>query len=138
MAIASPLLDVSINGAHGVLFNITGGRTLGLHELNAAAQVIAEVVDPDAEIIFGTAIDPKAGEEVKITVIATGFQRQTMLTAVPDQYRKEPPPDDATDTPDAQEPLDEEAREPVALRPAVPDINDTELPTFLRRTVTAR
>jgi cell division protein FtsZ len=135
MAIASPLLDVSINGARGVLFNITGGHTLGLHELNAAAQVIAEVVDPDAEIIFGTAIDPKVGEEVKITVIATGFSRLSAVSPVPEQYRKDPPMDD---DPDALAPSEEESREPVALHPAVPDVNDTELPTFLRRTVTAR
>ena len=72
-AISSPLLDVSIEGATGVLFNVTGARNLGLHELHAAAQVIAEVVAPDAEIIFGTAIDPTLGDEVKVTVIATGF-----------------------------------------------------------------
>ena len=77
MAISSPLLDVSINGAKGVLFNITGGSDLGLLELNAAAQVIRDVVDPDAEIIFGTATDPKIGDTVKITVIATGFARPT-------------------------------------------------------------
>jgi cell division protein FtsZ len=123
MAISSPLLDISINGAKGVLFNITGGRTLGLHELNAAAQVIAEVVDPNAEIIFGTAVDPKIGDEVKITLIATGFARQA-IHAIPDEYRRAVPDDD-------------EAYEPVALR-AVKDTNDTELPTFLRRTVQAR
>src|SRR5579884_3164443 len=72
-AIQSPLLDVSINGARGVLFNVTGPRDLMLHELNMAAQVIAEVVDPDAEIIFGTVVDETMGDEVKITVIATGF-----------------------------------------------------------------
>ena len=56
-AIASPLLEVDITGATGVLFNVTGPDDLGLHELNAAARVIAEVVDPEAEIIFGTAVD---------------------------------------------------------------------------------
>ena len=60
-AIASPLLDVSIEGATGVLFNVTGARNLGLHELHAAAKVIAEVVAPDAEIIFGATIDPALG-----------------------------------------------------------------------------
>jgi len=95
MAIASPLLDVAINGARGVLFNITGGKNLGLQELNAAAQVIADVVDPDAEIIFGTAIDPRVGDEVKITVIATGFARPVAVNPIPEQYRKYNPDDDA-------------------------------------------
>jgi cell division protein FtsZ len=72
-AIQSPLLDVNIHGARGVLFNVTGPRDLMLHELNAAAQVIEEVVDPEAEIIFGTVVDESLGDEVKITVIATGF-----------------------------------------------------------------
>ena len=124
MAIGSPLLDISINGAKGVLFNITGGRTLGLQELNAAAQVIADVVDAEAEIIFGTAIDPKIGEEVKITLIATGFARPHAVSVIPEEYRRAVP-DDAT------------SEMPVRLR-SVPDANDTELPTFLRRTVQAR
>jgi cell division protein FtsZ len=121
-AIESPLLDVSIGGARGVLFNISGSRTLTLQELNAAASVIAEVVDPDAEIIFGTATDPKLADEVKITVIATGFARVRALGAIPEEYRRE---DDPT-------PPDERR-----LR-AVGDARDTELPTFLRRTVAAR
>ncbi|MEX0750690.1 MAG: cell division protein FtsZ, partial [Dehalococcoidia bacterium] len=94
-AIASPLLDVQINGARGVLFNVTGGKNLGLQELNAAAQIIADVVDPDAEIIFGTAIDPRLGDEVKITVIATGFARPVAVHPIPEQYRKYTPDDDA-------------------------------------------
>jgi len=125
-AIESPLLDIAIDGAKGVLFNITGSRNLGLHELNAAAQIIADVVDPDAEIIFGTAVDPSLGDEVKITVIATGFARpMAVRNPIPEEYRREAP--DAV-----------AVGEPLPLRPAVPDVNDTELPTFLRRTVTAR
>ena len=65
--------DSVIRGATGVLFNVTGPSNLGLHELNAAARVIAEVVDPDAEIIFGTAVDDSLNDEVRITVIGTGF-----------------------------------------------------------------
>ena len=127
MAIVSPLLDISINGARGVLFNVTGGRTLGLQELNAAAQIIADVVDRDAEIILGTAIDPKIGDEVKITLIATGFARPVAVNPIPEEYRRQMPEDAAT------------AHEPVALRPqAAPDLDDKELPTFLRRTVQAR
>ncbi len=90
-AISSPLLDVSIDGASGVLFNVTGSRSLGLHELNMAAQVIAEVVDPDAEIIFGTATDPDLGDEVKVTVIATGFTPAESQTLERDQQDKADP-----------------------------------------------
>ena len=72
-AIASPLLDVSIDGAKGVLFNVTGGMDLTLHEVHAAAEVIEQVVDPSANIIFGMVQDKKLEDEVRITVIATGF-----------------------------------------------------------------
>jgi cell division protein FtsZ len=137
MAIASPLLDVSISGAKGVLFNITGGRNLGLQELNAAAQIIRGVVDPDAEIIFGTAIDPKIGDEVKITVIATGFARPVAVSPIPEEYRRQPPLDDRPVTVAAIEPEPEveTAPQPAAVEP---NPNDMELPTFLRRTVAAR
>jgi len=72
-AISSPLLESSIEGAKGVVFNITGGQDLTLHEVNAAAEIIYEVVDPNANIIFGAVIDEKMQGEVRITVIATGF-----------------------------------------------------------------
>ena len=74
-AMASPLLDVSISGATGVLFNVTGGPSLTLFECNEAAQVIGQAVGPDANIIFGVVFDPKMDSEVRITVIATGFAR---------------------------------------------------------------
>jgi cell division protein FtsZ len=75
MAINSPLLeDVSINGATGILVNITGGADLTLAEVNEACSLIQEAADPDANIIFGSVIDPHCGDEVRITVIATGFQ----------------------------------------------------------------
>jgi cell division protein FtsZ len=73
-AISSPLLeDVSIKGARGVLINITGGSTLSLHEVNEAATLVQEEADDDANIIFGAVIDEHMGDEVRITVIATGF-----------------------------------------------------------------
>ncbi len=75
-ALASPLLDLSVNGATGVLFNITGGPSLTLFECNEAAQVISQAVDADANIVFGVVFDPKMDSEVRITVIATGFARQ--------------------------------------------------------------
>ncbi len=74
-AMASPLLDVSINGATGVLFNITGGPSLTLFECNEAAEVVSQAVDPDANIVFGVVFDPKMDSEVRITVIATGFAK---------------------------------------------------------------
>ena len=73
IAIASPLLEASIEGAKGVLLNITGGLNLGIHEANEAARVIQEVADPDANIILGAVIDESFDEEVQVTVIATGF-----------------------------------------------------------------
>ena len=72
-AISNPLLDVSVEGATGVLFNVTGGSDLRLAELQEAAEVIQRVVDPEANIIFGMANDPKMENEVKLTVVATGF-----------------------------------------------------------------
>jgi len=74
-AMASPLLDVSISGATGVLFNVTGGPSLTLFECNEAAQVIGEAVDPEANIIFGVVFDPKMDSDIRITVIATGFAK---------------------------------------------------------------
>lgn len=73
MAISSPLLEISIDGAKGVLFNITGGSDLTMSEVDEAAKLIAASVDPDANIIFGATIDEQMVDQVKITVIATGF-----------------------------------------------------------------
>jgi cell division protein FtsZ len=72
-ALASPLLDVSVSGAKGVLFNITGGENLSLFEVNQAAEVIKQSVDPDANIIFGVVRDTRLDKDIKITLIATGF-----------------------------------------------------------------
>jgi cell division protein FtsZ len=72
-ATASPLLEISITGAQGILFNITGGPNLGLFEVNEAAEIVKETADPEANIIFGTVIDERMGDDVMITVIATGF-----------------------------------------------------------------
>jgi cell division protein FtsZ len=73
-ALASPLLDVSIDGSKGVLFNVTGGNNLSLFEVNQAADVIKQAVDPEANIIFGVTNDPTMENEVRITLIATGFR----------------------------------------------------------------
>ena len=73
MAADSPLLETSIEGARGILFNITGGQDLGIKEVEEAAEVIFSQADPDANIIFGATIDKQLGEKIKITLIATGF-----------------------------------------------------------------
>jgi len=73
MAISSPLLDISMDGARGVLLNITGGNDLALSEISEAADVVAQAADPEASIIFGAVIDPTMENELRITVIATGF-----------------------------------------------------------------
>jgi len=78
-SISSPLLESSIDGARGVVFNITGGSDLTLHEVNAAAEIIYEVVDPNANIIFGAVIDDRLQGEVRITVIATGFNGEAVI-----------------------------------------------------------
>ena len=75
-AISSPLLETSIEGAQGVLLNITGGQNLTLFEVNEASEIIAEAADPEANIIFGAVIDESLKEEVRVTVIATGFDQQ--------------------------------------------------------------
>jgi cell division protein FtsZ len=74
-AISSPLLEASIEGARGILLTIAGGSDLGLFEVNEAAEVIHGVAHPDANIIFGSIIDDEMGDEVRVTVIAAGFDR---------------------------------------------------------------
>ena len=73
MAINSPLLETSIDGAKGILLNISGSSELGIFEVNEAAQIISDAADPDANIIFGSVIDESLGDKVQVTVVATGF-----------------------------------------------------------------
>ncbi len=77
-AISSQLLDITIDGAHGILFNVTGGSDLTLYDVNQAAAIIKETAHPDVNLIFGAVIDPAMKDEVRITVIATGFERTGM------------------------------------------------------------
>jgi cell division protein FtsZ len=83
MAISSPLLEASIDGAHGVLLSIQGGSDLGLFEINEAAQLVANSAAPDANIIFGAVIDDALGDEVRVTVIAAGFDEAQSNRARP-------------------------------------------------------
>ena len=115
-AIASPLLDTSIEGARGVLFNITGGSDMTMTEVDEAAKVITAEADPDAQIIFGAAIDEKLIDQVKVTVIATGFdetrRRFAYVTAEDGQLQEVPT---------------QEQAEPVV------DEDEFDIPTFLRQ-----
>ncbi len=114
MAVSSPLLEASIDGAHGVLLSISGGSDLGLFEVSAAANLIEEAAHEDANIIFGTVIDDALGDEVRVTVIAAGFdggqppRRQPGITRAPDLRQSRPA------TAPASRP------EPVVTRPAAP------------------
>ena len=113
-AISSPLLDIDIHGARGVLFSIAGSSNLGLHEVSAAANIVSELVDSEADFIFGTTIDPSLGDDVQVTVIATGFVNARLREREVDERIK-------------------------ALRmDSLQSLSDTELPTFLRRTVASR
>lgn len=114
-AISSPLLETSIEGARGVLLNITGGPELTLFEVNDAAAVIMQAVDPEANIIFGAVIDEAMGDRVRVTVIATGFPGQEPRQA--QRGRREAAPAARSGE--------------VELRPFTP--NDLDIPEFLRR-----
>jgi cell division protein FtsZ len=85
-AISSQLLDITIDGARGVLFNVTGGPNMTLFEVNQAAAIIRETAHPDVNMIFGAVIDPNMGDDIRITVIATGFER----TGVPRRLIERP------------------------------------------------
>ncbi len=85
-AISSQLLDITIDGARGVLFNVTGGPNMTLFEVNQAAAIIRETAHPDVNMIFGAVIDPEMGDEIRCTVIATGFER----TGVPRRALERP------------------------------------------------
>ena len=83
LAVASPLLEISIEGAQGVLMSIQGGSNLGLYEINDAARLVEEAVHPDANIIFGAVIDDALGDEVRVTVIAAGFAENQVHKPLP-------------------------------------------------------
>jgi cell division protein FtsZ len=139
-AITSPLLEVSISGARGVLFNVVGGKNLGLMEVNQAAQVIRDVVDPDAEIVFGAAIDPELGDEIKVTVLATGFDGVQQQEPDFEPEQQDAPADQQATNERTIQPLEEveDLRTTNGSdRTELPRV-DTELPAFLRRNVTAR
>ena len=161
-AIASPLLETNIAGAQGVLFNITGGSNLGLYEVDEAAEIIKETTDPEANIIFGTVIDERMGDEISITVIATGFdasrkrELHTRVTSATDtrgmrenrDFVRELEQQRTTAIPVRPEPADDPGLAPAASfgapppRPAMSEmprrgpqneVEDLDIPAFLRR-----
>ena len=124
----SPLLEQSIDGARGVLFTITGGPDLTLFEVNEAAEIIHAAADPEANIIFGSVIDERIGNDVKISVIATGFDPARPLKRI-DQplYRRNV----------ESRPAERETAAVGNGAPAAPErryaADDLEVPSFLRR-----
>jgi len=129
-AISSKLLDITIDGARGILFNVTGGSDLTLFEVNQAAAIIKETAHPDVNLIFGAVVDPNMGENLRITVIATGFER----TGVPRRILERPAPRfEETQTQnsfalDSQMP----PSEPAEFQPRTFNTEDLDIPTFLR------
>jgi cell division protein FtsZ len=155
-AIASPLLEVNINGAQGILFNITGSSNLSLHEVTEAAEEIRAAADPEANIIFGTSFNERLGDEVMITVIATGFDASRKATRPAESATYDMPAatgrnyyaeleeqrravaDDADGLGREPAAVKVESRtvgEPVVqpVRRAAIDPDDLEIPSFLRR-----
>jgi cell division protein FtsZ len=155
-AISSALLDVTIDGARGILFNITGGNSLSLFEVNQAAAIIKESAHPEVNLIFGAQIDESMGDEMRITVIATGFEQSRIknrpdLQPVRPTSRPQPaavpqaqPRQQASNTQFAPaQPEPAPAPTPAAPRPAeqpqeavrsrVYDDENIDIPTFLRR-----
>lgn len=135
LAIQSPLLETSIRGARGVLLNITGGPNLGLLEINEASTLVNESCDPEANIIFGASIREDLGEEIKITVIATGFDdNKDMSFDIAERPKVTQRP--TLNTAPIQKP--EEKEEIIMTREEPKKVNvveedDMEIPTFLRR-----
>lgn len=116
IAVSSPLLEASVEGATGILLNITGGPNLGLFEVNEAAEVVTSAADRNANVIFGAVIDDNLGDEVRVTVIATGFDGR---------YRRE-----RRERPE-ERPAERREREPVTQGFEVP-ADVLEVPAFLR------
>ena len=138
IAIASPLLDVSMEGARGVLFNVTGSDYT-LFEVNEAAQIIQEAADPDANIIFGAVVDDTMEGEIQITVIATGFDGRPATISPPvarPGLGNTRPQQHVVEQPRHEQPTQQQPQvQPAAPRQAQPsprDVDPYDLPTFLR------
>jgi cell division protein FtsZ len=130
-AISSQLLDITIDGAHGILFNVTGGPEMTLFDVNQAAAIIKETAHPDVNLIFGAVIDPNMKDEVRVTVIATGFER----SGVPRRLMEAPRNDRREPSIPASSPAAQPASPPPAksdFQPRAFNTEDLDIPTFLR------
>ena len=140
-ALSSNLLDVTIDGARGILFNVTGGSDLSLFEINQAAALIRETAHPDVNLIFGAVVDESMEDEVRITVIATGFDHHTpMMRPIKRTETRLPSQQPVRDMPRSEpvrEPVRSEAtsKRPPPQRPEDTSfrVNDLDIPTFLRK-----
>lgn len=131
-AISSQLLDITIDGARGILFNVTGGPELTLFEVNQAAAIIKETAHPDVNLIFGAVIDPDLGEEIRVTVIATGFERSGMPRNI--MERAKPRFQDEIGSKDrALTGFEKREKQSVeAFEPRTINTDDLDIPTFIR------
>lgn len=129
-AISSELLDITIDGARGILFNVTGGPDLTLFEVNQAAAIIKETAHPDVNLIFGAVIDQTMGDELRITVIATGFERSGLPRRIlekPSQRRE----NKSAPVPENSEVMAGPGK-PADFQPRTFNTEDLDIPTFLR------
>jgi cell division protein FtsZ len=133
-AITSNLLDITIDGARGILFNVTGGSDLSLFEVNTAAAIIKETAHPDVNLIFGAVIDPEMGDEIRVTVIATGFDRTGVPRRVVSRQKTRPELGSSSKTASGTSQL-VETRKPVEVEAASFNPEDLDIPTFLRKRV---
>lgn len=139
-AISSNLLDITIDGARGILFNVTGGPNMTLFEVNQAAAIIRETAHPDVNLIFGAVIDPNMGDEMRITVIATGFERQGLARPVMKVAKQAQSParpahaqqEQSTHAQQGQQSTHGEKKEQ-EFAPRVYNSDDLDIPAFLRR-----
>ena len=135
-AISSKLLDITIDGARGVLFNVTGGPNMTLFEVNQAAAIIRETAHPDVNLIFGAVIDPNMGDDIRVTVIATGFDRGSMPRRALERPRTEPKRNESGlfMRPTESVSVHADVQSGEARHESLPPVNkdDLDIPTFLR------
>jgi cell division protein FtsZ len=131
-AISSHLLDITIDGARGILFNVTGGSDLTLFEVNQAAAIIKETAHPDVNLIFGAVIDPNMGDEVRITVIATGFERTGMPRRVLEHPTSRLEGTQARKPETGEQQQSVNVSKPAEFQPRTFNTEDLDIPTFLR------
>ena len=136
-AIASALLDVTIDGAKGILFNITSGPSLSLHEVNEAAEIVRRKAHPDANIIFGAVIDESLDEELRMTLIATGFEAATKRKPYV-AGKKTRDIDSKTIAFPQKKARESQPREEQPRPEPSYDPEDLEVPTFLRKRMQKR